>query len=94
MLTQIGSLDLWDGVVLQLMLVRVSCVQPEAFAWGGAACPARPLLGRGFADGCDCQRLHACAGRIPVLFAEAWINHVLQATHERSQIHGFSRMLK
>lgn len=76
-LTEVCPLDLRDGVVLQLVLVGVCRVQPEAFAWGRAASTSRSLLSRGFADRGDTQCFHASPGRVPVLLAEAGVDDVL-----------------
>ena len=78
--TQVGALDLGDGVLVHLALEAVQRVQPEALAGRGSAGPTRPLLSRSLADGGHHQALHPCSGAVGVLLAEAGIHHVLH-TH-------------
>ena len=77
--TQVGALDLGDGVVLQLVLEAVGGVQPEALPGGGAPRAAGALLRAGLADGRHDQRLHARLGAVAVLLAEARVDDVLRA---------------
>ena len=56
-LTQIGALDLWDGVVLQLCLEGVQGVKPVALSWRRSTRPACPLHGAGLHASCPRQRL-------------------------------------
>lgn len=49
--TKVGALDLWDGVILQLVLEGVRSVKSEAHPRGGTPCAAGALLRGCLADG-------------------------------------------
>ena len=76
---QIGALYLGYRVVVELLLVRVECVQAEAFARCDATRSTGSLIGRRLRYGRDDERLHAGACVVGLLLAEARIDDVHDA---------------
>mmetsp|Transcript_45512 Transcript_45512/g.99125 ORF Transcript_45512/g.99125 Transcript_45512/m.99125 type:complete len:321 (+) Transcript_45512:593-1555(+) len=73
--SQVGPLNLWCIVVVQLVLVGPFGEEPEAFARLHAPGTASPLVGGGFGARHHNQRLHSCPRIEGVLLAEARIDH-------------------
>lgn len=75
--TKVGPLDLWNRVVLHLMLICPLCVQPKTLSRRRATCTTCTLPRTGFRHGGDLQGFHPTAGVVAVDFLKTSVDDIL-----------------